>query len=336
MTSKKVIIDTDNTMGKPFLWNDDGLALLYSFGQEEFDILGITTVFGNSSGKNVFKTTKKLLKAIGKENTPLKRGAHKKEEKNTEAAEFLAEIIASYPGQITILALGPLTNLFAAHRIDENFFKNLKEIVLMGGITKERLELGRIKMKDANLKNDIKAAKDILNAECPITIINCHICKQVPFTHTHLEKVSFWPEKILEKIENEFWVHQKIHNLDHIFIWDVLVPVYLTNPELFEMNEIIIKASTIEDLEDGRLQRTTNKGSKVNMPKKVLDKKKFYEIIISSWKDLHHQIMQKNEGYKDFKFNKVKLAIMKGLFAVLIPLLLRMMYKKKGEYYYEE
>ncbi len=336
MTAKKVIIDTDNTMGKPFLWNDDGLAILYSFGQEEFEILGITTVFGNSSGKNVFKTTKKFLKAIGKEEIPLKKGAPKKEKINTEAAEFLADIVASNPGEITILTLGPVTNLYAAHLIDKNFYKNLKEIILMGGITKERLEIGRIKMKDANLKNDLQAAKDVLNAECPVTIINCHICKQVPFRREHMKKVQFWPEKILEKIENEFWVHQKVHHLDHIFIWDVLVPVYLTNPELFEKNEITIKASKIEDIEDGRLKSIKSRGVMVNMPTKVLDKKKFYELIISSWKTFHDQIMQKNEEYKNFKFNKVKLAIMKRLFALLIPLLLKMMYKKKGDYYYEE
>jgi inosine-uridine nucleoside N-ribohydrolase len=332
----KVIIDTDNTMGKPFLWNDDGLAILYAFGHKDIDIVGITTAFGNSSGKTVFKTTKRLLEAIGKEDVPLRRGANEEEERDTKAAKYLAKIAASNKGEISILALGPLTNLAAAHAIDKNFYKNLKHVILMGGITKERLEIGRIKMKDVNLKNDLSATMDVLNAECPITIINCHICKRVPFTHDHLEKIKFWPKKIIEKIENEFWVHQKVHQVDHIFIWDVLVPVCLTNPELFEKNELLIKASKIEDIEDGRLQEITDKGVEINMPIKITDNGKFYDVVISSWKTLHEQIMKSQGEYKDFKTNKVKRGIMKGLFSLFIPLLLRMMYKKKGDYFYEE
>ncbi|TXT62094.1 MAG: Inosine/uridine-preferring nucleoside hydrolase [Promethearchaeota archaeon] len=337
MVARKIVIDTDNTMGKPFLWNDDGLAMLYAFGQGELDILGITTVFGNSSGKNVYKTTKKFLKAIGKDNIPIKEGANKKGDTDTDAAKFLSEIAASNPGEITLLALGPLTNLSGAYKDNRDFFKNLKEIIFMGGITDDWLELGRIKMRDANLKNDLAAALEVLNAECPVTAINCHICTQVPFRHKHLAQVrEFWPKIFLEKLEIEFWVHKKVHHIDHIFIWDVLVPVYLTNPELFAKNEIIIKASTIEDIEYGRLQSSTSNGVNINMPTTILNRDEFYKIVISSWEAFHTHIIKNIGGYKNFKINSIKKGVMKGLFSIFIPILLRMMYEKKGDYFYEK
>lgn len=333
---KNVIIDTDNSMGIPFRWNDDGLAILYSFGEQLIDVIGITTVFGNASVKKVYKITNKLLNAIHKEEIPIRKGAEKEGDINTEASKFLIEKVDSNPGNITILALGPLTNLYAAQEKDPRFFSKLKEIILMGGITKERLTIGRTKIKDANLKNDLSAALEVINAECPVSIINCHLCKQVPFKKDYLKKLGFWPDIFLNKLENEFWIHQKVHHVDLIYIWDVLVPIYLTHPEIFDQNKVKLKASNLDDISEGRLEITDKNGTLVNMPKIINNKNKFYEILINSWRNLDEEIIMENQEYINFKNNKYKMALMKKIFALIIPLFLRLMYKKEGKFYYEE
>ncbi len=336
MNSKKILIDTDNTLGQSFRWNDDGLAILYCFGKQDFDIIGITTVFGNSSVKSVYRNTNHLLQAIGNSDIPVIKGASEKGDTETDASEYLAEMASSHLGEISLLAFGPLTNLHGAYKKSPEFFKNLREIILMGGITKERLEVGRIKMKDVNLRHDLPAALSILSAECPITVINCHICKQVPLRKKHLQEIQFFPDGIQEEIKEEFWINKKVQKLDHIFIWDVLVPVYLANPEFFEENEVKIRAESTADIKDGRLLKADKNGIQINMPTKLLDPDRFYREIFKAWNHLNETVMDKQGSYIDLNNNRVKRAIFKGTFCLLIPIALRLMYKKRDGFYYEK
>ncbi|TXT60721.1 MAG: putative Inosine-uridine nucleoside N-ribohydrolase [Promethearchaeota archaeon] len=334
--TEKVVIDTDNTMGKPFWWNDDGLAILYSFGEKRIDVMGITTVYGNSSVKNVYKYTKELLTVIEKEEIPLKRGAENNEDLNTEAAEFLADVANKNPGEISILSLGPLTNLYGAHLKDPSFFENLKQIIFMGGITEDRITLGRTKIKDVNLRRDLTAALKVIKAKTKVTAITCDICKSVPLKKTHLKQLTFWPSELVKKIDYEFWMHYKIHKLNHIFIWDVLVPVYLTNPEIFAKNIVQIKSSNVNDIKNGQLRKGSKEGNQIYMPHEIIDKKRFYEKIIATWRNLREIFEKKSKKYKILKDNKLKISIFKFFLSFIIPLSLRIMYKKQDEYFYEE
>ena len=191
-------------MGKVRWELDDGLALLYILGCSDLELLGITTTFGNGKIEKVMYHTKRLLKAIGREDIPLIKGASKKEEPPTDAARFLADKAASNPGEITLLAAGPLGNLRGAVQIDPNFFRNLKELIFMRGHIKHPFKMGNKSLQDFNLAFDLKAALRVFNAECPVNIINSEICTQVPFTTAHLERVNFFPETIIDLIKEFF------------------------------------------------------------------------------------------------------------------------------------
>lgn len=206
----------------------------------------------------------------------------------------------------------------------------------MGGITKKRLSIGRIKIKDANLKNDLPAALEVLNAEFSITVINCHLCKHVPLAREHLKQLEFWPDIYLNKLENEFWVHKKVHHLDFIYIWDVLVPIYLNHPDIFNENKIKIKASSLDDIHDGRLYETEKNGTEINMPTCVNNKTKFYQFTFKNWKRLDRQVRKETNEYINFKDNKIKIFIIKALFSLMVPIFLRFMYKKEGDFYIEK
>ncbi len=332
---ERILIDTDNTMGKPFWWNDDGLSILYTMGCGRFDILGVTTVFGNSSLKNVHRYTEELLSAVGRADIPVRRGARSAGDINTDAAAFLADTARAHPGEITVLALGPLTNLLGASLVDPGFFRNLKGIVLMGGITEEYLRIGRMMIRDVNLRRDLDAARSVIASGCPVTVINCHICEQVPFTREQLGAVSFWPGSILDLLEKEFWIHGKVHGLDCIFIWDVLVPVFLTDPDLFTDREVLVDASSVDAVRDGRLRIVTENGCPIHMPDRITDLARFSETVIEAWRRLDDAVKRKNGDYRFPRAGKGKSVLVKAALALFIPLAIRLMYRKRGRLYYE-
>ena len=224
-----------------------------------------------------------------------------------------------------------------AAQIDPNFFRNLKEIVLMGGIIEDRATVGRTKIKDVNLKNDHEAAFRVMTAECPVTVIHCHICTQVPFTKEHMERINFWPKNMRHIMKNAIWLEDAIHKTDSTYIWDVLVPVVITHPELFNKNPVRILSASEEDVFEGRLRITSEKeGALINIPSEILDPIKFMDVVIEAWLRFHNSLGEKQKRYSGLKNNIFATIIFKLFFKIIIPLGLRIMFKKEGQYYIEK
>ena len=131
----RVILDCDNTMGIPYREVDDGLTLLYLLGRPDIEVVGITTTFGNGTIDEVHPITEALLEEMGREDIPLHKGAGEADEAPTAAAHFLAETVADHPGEISVLAIGPVGNLRGAAKVNDQFFQQVKEIALMGGVS---------------------------------------------------------------------------------------------------------------------------------------------------------------------------------------------------------
>ena len=129
---KHIIFDCDNTLGVPDCDVDDGLTLIYLLGCEDITLHGVTTTYGNNKLEVVFENTKKMLKELGREDICLKKGGSCAGDYDNEASEFLVEMANRYPGELSILATGSLTNLGGAYEKDPQFFEKIKEVVLMG------------------------------------------------------------------------------------------------------------------------------------------------------------------------------------------------------------
>jgi inosine-uridine nucleoside N-ribohydrolase len=287
----KVIFDCDNTMGIYGKDVDDGLALLYLLGSSQVNILGITTTYGNSNMKDVYANTTKMLREdLGIKHIPVLKGAPGKERRSSEAAVFLAQSVDKYPGEVTILATGSLTNLYAAYELDKNFFSNIKEIVLMGGITEPLIINGK-NLDELNFSCDAKATCEILKSGSRVSIMTGHLCLQAYFSEDEFNTLKRNPDSsaykyIFEKIEP--W-HQFIKgefDIDGFYNWDVVAAVYMTNREVFEENIVRIK-STAKDLERGYLVIDSEEGSLINIPQRIVDKEKFNELVFSSWKNVN-------------------------------------------------
>jgi inosine-uridine nucleoside N-ribohydrolase len=282
LLTKKVIFDCDNTMGLRRKEVDDGLALYYLLGRSDIDLLGVTTVFGNGSIAEVYPQTLKALEEIGRGDLPILKGAAEAGQRPTEAAEFLAETVSQHPGEVILLATAPLTNLWAASQLDGSFFDNVQQICCMGGYL-HPLRIGHRDVAELNLSGDPEASFAVLNAPCPVTLMDAHICLQAPFRPWDLWHIRGWDRRVQRMIRHWLLVFAVHTGVPSFYLWDLLPAVYLSYPELYDEN-LVRLASTPEDLEDGTLLvAESEQGALVNMPSQILDRKRFMRILYQTW-----------------------------------------------------
>lgn len=280
---KKIIFDCDNTMGLRTKEIDDGLALFYLLGRPDVSLVGVTTTFGNGTIDQVYPQTQKMVTDLGRPDIPVIKGTGKRAEEPTEAARFLAEKAAAFPGELTILATGPLGNLRGAAELDPNFYSNLKAIVCMGGYL-HPIKVGRRDVKELNLSADPEASFEVLNAPCPVTLMNAQICLQAPFRWRDYWKLDFWSRKTRWMVRDWLVLHAVFCGIPNFYLWDLLPAVYVTHPGLFYDYQVMIQ-STVNDLEDGTLLPEDSGGRwGVNMPVLINDLDRFKEVLFEAWR----------------------------------------------------
>jgi len=281
---KKIIFDCDNTLGLPFKEIDDGLALLYLLGRTDIEILGVTTVFGNGTMIQSYEQTRQLLHAYGRANIPVYKGAAKIGDISTDAAHFLTETCAAHPGEITIVATAPLSNMWAAEKLYPQFFTNLKQVVCMGGYL-EPLRIGWRNVSELNLSADAEASWMVLNAPCLVTVMSAQLCLQATFGWGDLRKVGFIDREMQAVIRNWLLAFGFFCGVDKFYLWDILPAVYISHPEMFEQRKVNI-ISTVEDLLSGSLviDKQNNNQKPINLPSKIKDVQQFRKVIMDSWK----------------------------------------------------
>lgn len=152
---KLMVIDTDAGV-------DDALAIMLAFCcKDEWEILGITCCHGNTKVGNVCQNVLKILVEYNEKEIPVYAGCEESlvfkypygcyhgedgfgnvadrfttgdlEVSEEHAVNALTRLARDHPQQITLVALGPLTNIAMAHRMDPQFTKNLEGLFLMGG-----------------------------------------------------------------------------------------------------------------------------------------------------------------------------------------------------------
>lgn len=208
---QKIIIDCDPGI-------DDALALILAFLSPELEIAAITGVNGNVPLSLVMENIKKILSLIKPQERPwiapgaakpLKGKAIYAYEVHGEdglggakidlvpgecwwqvfpktAEELILDLANQYPEELTLIAIGPLTNLALALQKDPAMVKKLKKIIIMGGAVREK---GNITpYAEFNFYVDPLAAKIVLEAELPITLVPLDVTHQVYIASEGVEK----------------------------------------------------------------------------------------------------------------------------------------------------
>ncbi len=288
---RKVIFDCDNSIGIPKKDVDDGLTLLFLLGSPNIELKGITSVFGNSTIEDTFQATEQMLADFKINNIPHHKGAKDQNDLATPAADFLVKMAAESPGEFTLLATGPLTNLKAAYEIDNNFLNNLKEVVLMGGVT-DPLTFNNDEIHEVNFTCDPVAAELVIKAELPIALMSGNLCLSARFGEKSWKRVKRNNNKpvrayIEDRITEWYSYSSEMIGLTGFYMWDVVAAVYLVAPELFPLSRKRI-ISTVEDLKKGRIlvEQTSDKLADkevINLPATIIDIKRFKDTIFSAW-----------------------------------------------------
>jgi purine nucleosidase len=282
----RIIFDCDNTFGIPERPVDDGLALLYLLGKPQAHLTGVTTTYGNGGVDAVYHNTRNMLRDLGRSDIPVLKGGASKTRRASEAAEFLAEQAGRNPGSLKILATGALTNLYAAYESDPRFFENIKEIVLMGGITAP-LFLNGVKLDELNFSLDPQASCCVLTNGKNISAATGNNCLPAYIRHEDymsrlLNAANPVGRYIYEQTRSWFDVKVKTYDLNGFYAWDEVSAVYLLEKDMFDDREHRY-AITPADLERGFIGTQTGALTHtVNLPT-IRDAEAFKEELYENW-----------------------------------------------------
>lgn len=293
--ARKVIYDTDPGV-------DDAMALYFALAHPGIDVVGITTTFGNVTVEQAASNAL-YLTALVNRSTPVTQGVKTPWCKPGEAppdfihgadglgnlpkrmptsnrldprssAQFIVDMARQQPGEITLVAVGPLGNLATALKLEPELPHLLREVIIMGGTV---VEPGNVSpVAEANIWNDPHAADHVFTAGWQLTMVGLDVTHQVilpvslfkqiaehhqhPATDTLHHAVNFYAD-----FYSALYPHvAKIHGC---FGHDVLAFVYLVNPELFTLETGRIRVAT-----DGLAQGQT-----------MLKRKEFIDYPQKGW-----------------------------------------------------
>lgn len=254
---KHIVFDCDNTIGITDCDVDDGLALLYLLGCDDAMVYGITATYGNNKIEVVWDVIHTMLKEIGREDITVKRGGAKAGDYDSDASAYLVEMANLYPGELSILATGSLTNLYGAYRKDEHFFEKVKEIVLMGGITRP-LQFEKKVMDELNFSCDPEASYHVLCCGKNVSAVTGNNCLKALFSKEEYKRELFSHDEpiakyIREKTDYYFHYNERDYGIKGFYNWDVTAAVYLMHPELF-VDKVGAYSFSVEDLRTGFLR----------------------------------------------------------------------------------
>lgn len=207
IVTKKVIIDTD--IGSDI---DDAMALALAIKSFEIEIKGITTVYGDVDLRA--RLAKKLLDLGDCPNIGVYAGIEKPllrerdvwmaghegdgvldegeiiSYESQHAVDFIIDTIMNAPGEVTLIPIGPLTNIATAIIREPRIADNVKEIILMGGVTRLSKDSLHLPITEHNIHSDPEAASVVFNSSAAITMVGVDVTHQVTIGREHQRQLE--------------------------------------------------------------------------------------------------------------------------------------------------
>lgn len=231
-----ILIDTD--AGDDI---DDAFALAYALRSPDLDILGITTTFGDTRLRA--HLVARLLSDAGRTNIPLAAGnpssttnaftqaayAHGDHHalSTRSAADLILATAHAHPGQVTLVAIGPLNNIGDAITQDPAGFRLLKRVVLMGGsIHRGYGPPGTPPAPEWNILNNVDSARKLFASGVPIFMM--------PLDATQIPLQSPLKDRILTQSTGlSRALAELVREFNHpITLYDALTMAYVDTPTL--------------------------------------------------------------------------------------------------------
>jgi len=271
----KVIFDTDFVMPPA----DDGLALILALASPELEILGVTTVAGNESVEKATADALRLLEIAGRAEIPVYKGAntpllHEKSEYATRvhgrwwshdppapppggfakkppqresAMDFIVRTVMARPGEVSILAIGPLTNVAMAIRQEAGFAERVKRIVIMGGAVAALPDgAGNVTPNaEFNFWVDPEAAKVVLRSGIPSVMLSpLNVSRKTALTKEWYEKMVAVDSPITRLLKETVGPRYAEEPGRRALMYDQVAVASLIDPTLVKTVELYVDVDT--------------------------------------------------------------------------------------------
>jgi inosine-uridine nucleoside N-ribohydrolase len=253
----KVIFDTDPGV-------DDAMALLFLQRHPDIDLIGITTAFGNAS---IDTTTRNALylKQQWAISAPVAKGSAEQFEPSRHghpfpmhihgddglgnigipdvvdialdprpAHQFIIDTVKAHPGEVTLVAVGRMTNLANALKAAPEIAGLVKEVIIMGGAVDVP---GNVTpAAEANIHGDPEAADYIMLAPWKVVIVGLDVTLKTTMSRTELAalaRIGGAPMQLLDKVSQFYIDFYDDAVADSMVVHDTCACVYLVARELF-------------------------------------------------------------------------------------------------------
>ncbi|MCO6508663.1 MAG: nucleoside hydrolase [Snodgrassella sp.] len=323
---KRIVIDCDPGNGIAGANVDDGLALALALAADSIKLELITIVAGNTPRDTGYRVARQLLQELNKD-IPVVKGAaqaliepaapwREQLDNNVRkqgllslwdnlppmpalndysaphAAQAIGELVCGNPGEITVVAIGPLTNIAHTIQLYPDFARSVAEIVIMGGV----FQLDGY-LKDTNFAVDPEAAKIVIESGANITLAPLDVTTQTMLTHQDLDKLQSFANPLTDFIvrTSRPWMDYSIQtrHLAGCWIHDVLCVAKLIDSDIVTSSPYIVDVSTARDCtrassrrwKEGALRLTVGMPEVIHQPVNVMesvDNQRLLEIIFNA------------------------------------------------------
>lgn len=253
----KIILDCDPG-------HDDAIAMLLAWGSPEIDLIGVTTVAGNQTIDKVTRNALAVARVAGITGVPFARGAHRPLVRTVEIADsihgdsgldgpLLPEptleldhrhavdliidlVMASEPGEITLVPTGALTNIALAARKEPRIVERVREVVLMGG----GVNVGNWSAtSEFNIVIDPEAAHIVFNEPWPLTMVGLdltHEALATPEVAGMIAAVDTAPARFVGELLEFFGAtYRDQQGFDHPPVHDPCAVAFVIDPGVMEV-----------------------------------------------------------------------------------------------------
>jgi len=263
-TPKRAIIDTDPGV-------DDAFAILLALNSPELKVEALTVVPGNVEGKQGLENALKIASLANRCDLIIAGGAQHPLNQKLITAQYwhganglagvelpapkckadprfgpdlIIELVHKYPHEITLIPVGPLTNIALAVSKDPSIVPLVKDIVIMGG----SITGGNVNgAAEANIYNDPEAAAIVFNAGWMVTMVGSDVGERTLFTRKHQADMAsqHGPEsEFVVKLADYYLSASEKSGYSGAAMYDPLAVATAIDPTLVTLKEMHVDVET--------------------------------------------------------------------------------------------
>jgi purine nucleosidase len=252
----RIILDTD--IGTD---SDDAVALSLAMRSPEIKLEGVTTVYGNVHVRA--KIAKKIMALCNAGEVDVYPGIARTLLHNREvfwagiegegldideqsmgdsrhAVDYIIETIMNNPGEITLVTIGALTNIAAAIIREPRIVKHVKEIIMMGGVTRLGSSAVELPYIEHNVKCDPEAASLVFSSGAPILMVGLDVTRQVSITRKDKDDLASSGTPLAVTLTQQIETYMDYRERDFTFMHDPLAVALLLNRQLVKTRRMSI------------------------------------------------------------------------------------------------